>query len=372
MIAGFGDTGLLTAIELSGRYDVVGVSPKPLLLSGQELGVRLTRPQEWKRDYLVPFRRYKRLDDVETVHGRVERIDHEESCVEILEASGAIRREAYDALVIASGVTNGFWRTAGIEDEAEIERQLEARARRIAEASCVAIVGGGATAVSVAANVAGRARARAQTVGLRVHLFHPRDEVLPGYHPRVRARITEALRARGVLVHPQHRAETPALPDDEAFTKGPVSWSTGQPDFEADLVLWATGSSKPNTGFLPGSMLDDSGYVRVDAHLRVPGTRNVFAIGDAAATDPHRSSARNWGYRVTARNVHAYLTGREDEMKAYEPPSHRWGSILGLQENGLEVFQPNGGHFRFPRWTVEKLLFPLAVRRGIYRGMRKP
>lgn len=49
VIAGLGDSGLLTAIRLSRFADVVGVSAKPALVSGQELGVRLTRPTEWAR-----------------------------------------------------------------------------------------------------------------------------------------------------------------------------------------------------------------------------------------------------------------------------------------------------------------------------------
>ncbi len=40
LIAGLGDIGLLTAIHLARHVDVVGVSSKPELVSGQELGVR--------------------------------------------------------------------------------------------------------------------------------------------------------------------------------------------------------------------------------------------------------------------------------------------------------------------------------------------
>jgi hypothetical protein len=57
-------------------------------------------------------------------------------------------------------------------------------------------------------------------------------------------------------------------------------------------------------------------------------------------------------------------------MKRYEPPAYRWGSILGVQKNGLQVFQPDGGSFRFPQWCVNLLLFPIAVRSLIYRGVR--
>ena len=62
VIAGLGDTGLLTAIHLSRHADVVGISTKPGLVSGQELGMRLTRPDEWARDYWIAFDRYRQLD----------------------------------------------------------------------------------------------------------------------------------------------------------------------------------------------------------------------------------------------------------------------------------------------------------------------
>ncbi len=51
LIAGLGDTGVLTAIKLARDFEVTGVSVKPGLLSGQELGVRLARPADWARDY---------------------------------------------------------------------------------------------------------------------------------------------------------------------------------------------------------------------------------------------------------------------------------------------------------------------------------
>ena len=41
MIAGLGDSGVLTAIRLARQFDVVGISTKPALVSGQELGIRL-------------------------------------------------------------------------------------------------------------------------------------------------------------------------------------------------------------------------------------------------------------------------------------------------------------------------------------------
>ena len=44
LIAGLGDSGLLTAMKLANDFDVTGISAKPALVSGQELGIRVSRP----------------------------------------------------------------------------------------------------------------------------------------------------------------------------------------------------------------------------------------------------------------------------------------------------------------------------------------
>ena len=82
VVVGFGDTGMLVAINLGNNVDIIGISPKPCLVSGQELGLRLTQTDSWKRDYLVPFRRYKKLDHVTIHQGLVSAINtdkHQES-----------------------------------------------------------------------------------------------------------------------------------------------------------------------------------------------------------------------------------------------------------------------------------------------------
>lgn len=364
LIAGFGDTGLLVAVHLASDYEVVGISPKPCLLSGQELGARLTRPEAWKQDYLMEFGRYKKLDGVRTLQGLVSRIDTTNQCVRVDLPDGSEQIEPYDVLVISSGVSNGFWRNDAFEGMTDIIDGISQAASKLAEAGEVAIIGGGATGVSVAANLAERYPEKV------VHLFHGRSQPLPGYHPKVRNRLEAHLQRVGVRLHPNHRAIVPKGFRCDQLTSDAVNWSTGQPEFKADLTLWAVGSTRPNNAFIPAEMLGEAGFVEVDDTLRVPGHANVFAVGDIAASDPHRSSARNWGYRLVAHNVRCYLQGNEGSMKRYRPPAYRWGSILGVQENGLRVFQPDGGSFRFPRWSVNRLLFPVAVRRLIYRGVR--
>jgi len=57
-------------------------------------------------------------------------------------------------------------------------------------------------------------------------------------------------------------------------------------------------------------------------------------------------------------------------LKSYRAPRHRWGSVIGVQHDGVEVFAPNGRPFRIPAGPVRWMLMPWIVRRGIYRGVR--
>ena len=115
VIAGLGDSGVLTAIKLARHADVVGISGKPGLVSGQELGWRLSRPRDWARHNWIPFESFRGLDRVQTVHGTLTGVDLAARKVFVERADGSTQSEPYDALVIATGVTNGFWRQASLQ-----------------------------------------------------------------------------------------------------------------------------------------------------------------------------------------------------------------------------------------------------------------
>ena len=364
VVAGLGDTGALIATRLARKCNVVGVSTRPALLSGQELGTRLTDLSRWRRTYLIPYRRFRRLDAVDVVHGRISSVDFNASTVTVENVSGTTREIQYDYFVIATGVSNGFWRHDRVEDLATIDLELAQVNKELTDASSIAVVGGGATGVSVADNLARRSQSN-------VHLFFSGDEPLPGYHPSVRRWMTRQLEADGVIIHPNHRAVVPAGFSGDRLTHDSVAWSTGQDPFAADVTLWAVGGVRPHTQFLPSSVLDDEGFVVVDSNLRMPSHPNVFAVGDVAASDPLRSSARNWGFRVVVANIKALLSDRTDKLETYKAPEYRWGSILGLQDEGLTVVQPNGNRFRIPKRLAEPLLFSVFVQRILYGGLRR-
>jgi apoptosis-inducing factor 2 len=362
VIAGLGDSGVLTAIRLARHFDIVGISSKPALVSGQELGWRLSRPEEWARANWIPFDRFRALDRVHTVHGTLTGVDLAARAVAVRGRNGTTSQVPYDALVISTGVTNGFWRTPDFQSHNEIGDSIREAHERLTHAKSVIVIGGGAAAISSAAQVATTWPEK------RVALYFPGERALPSHHPRIWEKVSRRLTEAGVSMHPGHRAVIPDGFTCDQITSAPVEWSNGQPQASADAVLWAIGRVRPNTDWLPTELLDDHGFVRVTPQLQVPGHPNVFAVGDVAATDPLRSSARNRGDGILAHNVRAAFTGKP--LRSYRAPKRRWGSVLGVQPDGLEVFTPKGNAFRFPAWSFDRVLMPVIVRWGIYRGVR--
>jgi len=90
VIAGLGDSGVLTAIKLAKRpdVDVVGISAKPGLVSGQELGWRISRPDHWAQHNWIAFDRFRGLDRVRTVHGTLTGADLDGRTVSVRTAHG--------------------------------------------------------------------------------------------------------------------------------------------------------------------------------------------------------------------------------------------------------------------------------------------
>lgn len=364
VIAGFGDTGVLVAAHLKAGYDVTAISTKPALVSGQELGARLTNLPLWKEKYLVGFDRFEKLDVVRIIHGKATSINAMENSIAVKTIDGAKETLPYDVLVMASGTTNGFWRTSEVKTEAEIETNLVAYSETLATAKTLAIIGGGPSAISAATN------AKEQDASKDVHLFFRQTRVLAGYPEKTRDYVMRELEAQGIMLHAEHHVDIPAK-TPATLSGGTVNFTSRHEAFDADCILWAAGQITPNNDFIPDDMLDDKGFVKVDPTLRVSGHDNIFAIGDIAATDPNRSSARNAGFQTLAVNVDRFLSGRGDKMKVFKAPKYRWGSILGIRKEGLRIFTPKGGNIKVGPWMVDRILFPVFVHRLIYRGIRK-
>ena len=139
---------MLIALRLTKVAEVVGISTRPALVSGQELGTRLVDPPRWQRTYVVPHRRFRHLDRVRTVHGRIVASDLDARTVTVEGADGTTTVEPYDVLVVATGTSNGFWRHDRVEGVDAVEAITRDAADRLAAASTVAALAAAASAAA--------------------------------------------------------------------------------------------------------------------------------------------------------------------------------------------------------------------------------
>ena len=72
VIIGLGDTGVLVASRLVKQFKVIGITTKPNLVSGQELGKRLTDLPWWRVHYNTPLKRFLGLSAVEIIQAKAQ------------------------------------------------------------------------------------------------------------------------------------------------------------------------------------------------------------------------------------------------------------------------------------------------------------
>ena len=357
VIIGLGDTGVLVASRLVKQFKVIGVTTKPNLVSGQELGKRLTDLPWWQAHYNTPLKHFLGLSAVQIIQAKAEWVNPEQQSVRVRLPDGLERVIDYDYLVIASGTSNGFWRDDSIRSQKEIDDALQADAARIETASTIAVVGGGPCGVSCALNI------RRADPSKQVTLYFSGDRPLAGYHPIAQNYYDKILKDAGVTLQSNNRAIVPSVTP----SSGLINFESGV-SAKAETILWTVGKRKPHTQFLPTKLLDAEGFVKTQSTLEVEGSNTIFAIGDVASTDPDRSSARNWAYGILVNNIKRKAAGKSVNQ-FYKPPAHRWGSIVGPQADGLTLHQHTGKRVRLSRWLVDNILLPTVVQRMIYRGV---
>jgi NADH dehydrogenase FAD-containing subunit len=182
----------------------------------------------------------------------------------------------YDYLVLAPGCGGGVGKPLETTLEARI-KAFEADVARIKAASAVLVVGGGPTGVELAAEIL------TEFPGKKVTLVQSGPALVPQLEAKAqKLLLTELIRMGCVVLTGTKVTRTPS---------GALGALTDQGhDVAADVVFDCTGS-KPHTAFCaapgshPGIKLDGDGFIVVNKELRVPDAANVFALGDAAATE---------------------------------------------------------------------------------------
>jgi NADH:ubiquinone reductase (H+-translocating) len=242
-----------------------------------------------------PIRRILRgIENVEVLLGNVESIDVADKKLKLTDDE-----IHFDFLIVATGATHSYfghdaWAKEApglksIEDALDIRRRVflayeaaerEPEPRRRREWTTFVIVGGGPTGVELAGALAEIARHdlihefhKFNPARSRVILLEAGPRVLPAYPEDLSAKAQQQLETLGVDV----RVATKVIGVDEegvATDKGPIA---------ARTVLWGAGVQGSPLAKTLGVPLDHAGRVKVESDLTIPGSADVFVVGDLAA-----------------------------------------------------------------------------------------
>jgi NADH dehydrogenase len=183
-------------------------------------------------------------------------------------------------------------------------------------------VGGGYAGVEALGELEDLARAAIATEpglcarDMRWVLVDVAPKILPELGPDLATYATELLSARGIEIAVGTRLES--------YEDGVVRLSDGR-SFPAATLVWTAGVRPAPLGLESGFPVDEAGRVRVDEYLRVAGTADAWAAGDAAAVPdrttggimpPTAQHGMRQGRRL-ARNLTAWLDGGRLEPFVY-------------------------------------------------------
>lgn len=229
----------------------------------------------------------------------------------------------YDTLVLALGSEINYFGLEGMEDKTfcmnTIRSTIALRHELITEFKkdepvTIAVIGGGASGVELAGELHNFARKvaekyRKKYIAPKVLLIEGADRLLPAFDPVLSAKVYKRLQKQGVDIRLSTKVNSCEV--------GKVCLNTG--DVDADVIVWTAGAKLPSFYETNSDEFTlERGRIVVDDFLRAKGHRDIFVIGDNAATK-YSGMAQTALYdaRYTARNLSNIRAGKK--AKAYRP-----------------------------------------------------
>jgi NADH dehydrogenase FAD-containing subunit len=207
--------------------------------------------------------------DIEVIVGDVAAIDPDRKLLDLMTASGP-RVEHYDTLIYAVG-SQAALGAPGVREHAYLLSNPDGAAAlrevigRGAAGQRVVVVGGGATGVEAAAEIA------EQRPQARVTLLSA-GPILPQLPPSALSSIGATLARLGVVVRENARVA-------EVLADG-IELQDGQ-FVPSEVTVWAASFSVPQLAGMSGLAVDEMGRLRVDEFLQSLDYPDIIGAGDA-------------------------------------------------------------------------------------------
>jgi len=296
LVVGAGFAGLATVSRLARGGMRVTLADRHIYSTFQPLLYQVATAGLAPSDVAYPLRGFAHKYGARFRHGDLAHVDTDGRIAEFADGG----QLEYDYLILATGVTAGFF---GITGAAEYSHALYTlhdaatmRARILAGLELlslegvrrdvtVTIVGGGATGVELAGTLA-----EFRNIGLpssypdidpqcvHIRLVEQAPVLLTPYVPPLQEYAREQLVKRGVDLHLNATIKE--------ITADRLILADGQ-ELPSDLTAWAAGVAGPPEAGKWGLPQGKGGRLLTRPDLRVEGQDRIFAIGDIALTGEH-------------------------------------------------------------------------------------
>lgn len=196
----------------------------------------------------------------------------------------------YDALILALGNQINYFGIEGMENHAatmitvpdtiSLRHKLVQLVKGPIQHPHIVVVGAGPTGVELSADLQTFAdevaeKYRAKKKKFRVSIVEGSDRVLHGLKPKISEKALLRLASLGVTVRLNTRVNT-CEPGKLCLEEGEI---------DSDLIVWTAGSKLVDFYDHNAKCFTlERGRVKVDDYLRAQGHKNIYVIGDNAAT----------------------------------------------------------------------------------------
>ncbi len=296
LVVGAGFAGLATVSRLARGGMQVTLADRHIYSTFQPLLYQVATAGLAPSDVAYPLRSFAHKYGARFRHGELASVD---TAARVAEFADGGRLE-YDYLILAVGVTAGFYGITGaaeyshalytLHDASTMRERILAGLEQLSLEGTdrdvtVTIVGGGATGVELAGTLA-----EFRNIGMpasypdidpqcvHIRLVEQAPALLTPYVPQLQEYARQQLVKRGVDL--QLNATIKEITADRLIL------ADGQ-ELPSNLTAWAAGVAGPPMAGKWGLPQGKGGRLLVGRDLRVEGQERIFAIGDIALVDDH-------------------------------------------------------------------------------------
>lgn len=247
---------------------------------------------------------------------------------------------SYDSLILAVGSETSYFGIEGIKENAygiktvdealRLKRHIHQSFEDIkttenkTPALHIVVIGGGASGVELAGELAAYTQVLAQKHGvdssfITIDLIEAMPRLLPMLPERVSKKVLWRLRKVGVNVYLNRSVVKEEM--DRLFLK--------DMEMTAKTVVWTAGMKANSLASkIAGIPVDKRGRVQVTNNLTVEGQTNVYVIGDAAATKySGMAQTAIADAKYVSRSILAFIKG--STISAYRQPAPAYSVPVG-------------------------------------------